>query len=156
MPRKPTGIGALGLAALVLLVGASSVLAVDAGVEYEEVTFRVTLEGAVDPTDTFAVRQSCVEERCVTEDVVILCAPPDPSYDWPTCHAGSYDYTVQIRAELTLEYALLRWTTGSTQDEPDVHLAGSWVVEPGSQTITLGYVYPGSATLPDTAMPSGD
>ena len=130
-------------------------LAVDAGTDYEAVTFRVTLEGKVDPGHTFAVRQACEEEQCVTEDFVVVCAPPDPSYDWPSCSARSFEYTVQVRAGLTLEFALLRWTTPSTQDQPDAHLAGSWVVQDGAQSISLGYVYPSLNTLPDTAMPHG-
>lgn len=43
----------------------------------EEVVFRVTLQGPVDPSHTFGVERHCAEEICVTEDIVIVCSPPD-------------------------------------------------------------------------------
>ena len=148
-------------AMLVAAVPATSV----AGEEYEEVVFRVTLEGPVNPTHTFAVRRGCQEETCVTEDIVIVCSPPNDNYDWPTCSATTYEFTSQIRAGLTVEYALLRWTTPDlrhTDDHPEEHLHGSWVVREGRQVISLGFVYPGPGTpaqptqpaLPDTALPA--
>lgn len=42
--------------------------------EYEEVVFRVTLDGPVDPTHTFAVQRECPEEICATEDIVLVCS----------------------------------------------------------------------------------
>jgi hypothetical protein len=131
---------------------------------YEEVVFRVTLQGPVDPSHTFGVERQCAEEICVTEDIVIVCSPPNETYDWPTCSATAYEFTSQIRAGLTVEYALLRWTTPDlhhTGDQPEERLHGSWVVQEGRQVISLGYVYPSAATpsqptggaaLPDTAI----
>lgn len=149
-------------AMLVAAVPATSVAG--EATEYEEVVFRVSLEGTVNPTHTFAVQRECQEEICVTEDVVIVCSPPNDNYDWPTCSATAYEFTSQIRAGLTVEYALVRWTTPDlrhTDDQPEEHLHGSWVVREGRQVISLGYAYPGgtpsqpsaSPALPDTAMP---
>jgi len=131
--------------------------------EYEEVVFRVTLEGPVDPSHTFAVRRACAEEICVTEDIFIVCSPPDANYDWQTCSATTYEFTSRIRSGLTVEYALLRWTRdlSHTNDQPEEHLHGSWVVREGRQVISLGYAYPSRTpsqptagpVLPDTALP---
>ncbi len=128
--------------------------------EYEEVVFRVTLEGPVDPSHTFAVRRSCAEEICVTEDIFIVCSPPDANYDWQTCSATTYEFTSRIRAGLTVEYALLQWSTtdlSHANDQPEEHLHGSLVVREGRQVISLGYVYPGGTpapAVPDTAVPA--
>lgn len=120
---------------------------------YEQVTFRVTLSGPVNPEHTFAVRQGCVEEICATEDIVIVCRPPsDVSGGLPPCSATNYEYSIHPRAGLTVEYALLRYTGPSGPDGFEVHLEGEWVVQPGTQTISLGYVYPGVSPLPDTAL----
>jgi len=55
---------------------------------------------------------------------------------------------------LTIEYALLRYTGLSGPDGFEAHLEGEWVVQPGTQTISLGYVYPSDgASMPDTALP---
>lgn len=132
-----------------------------AGDDYEEVVFRVTLEGPVNPSHTFAVERQCAEQICVTEDIVIVCSPPNAYYDYPVCSATTYEFTSTIRAGLTVEYALLRWTTPDLSQRPEEYLHGTWVVREGSQTISLGYVYPGAApsepssgpVLPDTALP---
>jgi hypothetical protein len=154
MARTARLVRSVGLASIVALAGTPA-LAVDGFEGYEAVTIRVTLEGPVDPMHTFAVRQACAEEQCVTEDFVILCAPPPNAFGWLACSADTYEYTVMVRAGLTFEYALLRWTAESTQDEPEEHLEGSLLVREGAQTISLGYVYPSAVTLPDTALPVG-
>lgn len=92
---------------------------------------------------------------------------PAPSPAWPMLgtHATTYEFTSEIRAGLTVNYALLRWTTPDlrhSDDQPEEHLHGSWVVREGRQVISLGYVYPGGTpsqpgagpVLPDTALPS--
>lgn len=133
--------------------------------EYEEVVFRVTLEGPVNPTHTLAVQRECPEEICVTEAIVLVCSPPHDSHGLPACSATTYEFTSEIRAGLTVDYALLRWTTPDlrhTSDQPEEHLHGSWVVHDGRQFIALGYAYPGGTpseptagpVLPDTALPS--
>lgn len=157
---------------LVLFIAAMLLAAIPATgaageAEYEEVVFRVTLEGPVDPSHTFAVRRSCAEEICVTEDIFMVCSRPDANYDWQMCSATTYEFTSGIRAGLTVEYALLRWTTphlGRTNDQPEKHLHGSWVVREGRQVISLGYAYPSGTpsqpaagpVLPDTALPLAD
>lgn len=130
-----------------------------AGEEYEEILFRVTLEGPVDPSHAFSIRRSCREEPCVTQDIIELCGPPSESTNVPTCSARTYELTSEIRAGLTIDYALLRTTP--TSDVPEEHLNGSIVVQEGRQVISLGYVYPDGSTrqpgaspvLPDTALP---
>lgn len=128
--------------------------------EYEEVVFRVTLEGPVNPMHTFAVQRECPEEICVTEAILLVCSPPDDSHRLPACSATTYEFTSTIRAGLTVEYALLRWSTtdlSHTDDQPEEHLHGSLVVREGRQVISLGYVYPGGTpapALPDTAVPA--
>lgn len=152
----------LVLGALVALpTTVSPVLAQD---DYEEVVFRVTLEGPVPPAHTFAVRRQCEEQTCVTEDIVIVCSPPVDFYDYETCTATTYEFTSMIAAGQTLQYSLLRWTTpdlSGTDDQPEEYLNGSWTVREGRQIISLGYNYPapgnrnaGVVALPDTSMPA--
>lgn len=127
--------------------------------EYEEVVFRVTLEGPIDPSHSFSIRHNCREQLCVTQDIVELCAPPSEYTNVPTCSATTYELTAEVRAGLTLDYALLQ--KHPTRDIPQEHLNGSIVVQEGRQVISLGYVWPGGTpsqpspgpVLPDTALP---
>lgn len=165
MPRpmiRRTFASLLVLGALVASpTGVSPLLAQDV---YEEVVFRVTLEGPVPPAHTFAVRRGCEEQTCVTEEIVIVCSPPHEFYDYEICAATTYEFTSMIAAGQTLQYSLLRWTTpdlSHTDDQPDEYLHGSWTVREGRQVISLGYDYPapgdgntGGDALPDTAMPA--
>jgi hypothetical protein len=125
--------------------------------ETEEVVFRVTLEGPVDPSHTFAVDRHCVEERCVVEDAEVICSPPElMTFGNGACSAGTYEFTIRVQAGLTVEYSLRRWTTpdlSRTADQPEEYLNGSWVVRDGRQVISLGFDYLGGA-LPDTALPA--
>ena len=121
------------------------------GGETGDVVFRVTLEGPVDPSHTFTVSRTCVEERCAIEDAEFVCSPPNVGTGG-TCASGTYEFTAQIEVGLTLEYALKRWTDPAGQPQEFLH--GSWVVHQGRQVISLGFDYSpgGDQPLPDTAM----
>jgi len=156
----PRCVGAL------LLAAAVSVPSVRAGTETSEVVFRLTLEGPVPPTHTFAIDCGTVdngaENPCFGGHTVwVLCTPPtDSPFDdaLEPCAPGTYEVVRPVEGQ-TVEYSLLRWTTtdlSHTDDQPEEHLAGSLTVREGQQVISLGYVYPGGEAppLPDTAMPA--
>ncbi len=135
-------------------VGVSPVVAQD---EYEEVVFRVTLEGPVPPTHTFAVYRECTGPSCVIDSATVLCSPPNEVYDYEPCTETSYEFTLMIEAGRTIEYHLIRSDLSSEAAEEYLH--ASWAVRDGRQVISLGYVYPspgndvaGGGLLPDTAM----
>ena len=137
-----------------------------AGSDRGEVVFRLTLEGPVPPTHTFAIEcgpTSGGENACFSvESIVVVCSPPDPTYDYEPCEARTYELVATPPVGQTIEYTLLRWTTpdlAHTEDQPEQHLAGTWTVHEGRQVISLGFVYPGGSgpsapMLPDTAMPA--
>jgi hypothetical protein len=134
-----------------------------AGSESGEVVFRLTLEGDVNPDDGFFV-----DVRCDGGDfchgvnsarTVYFCAAPIVA-DTVLCEAKTYDFTASIPPQ-SMTYTLYRVPdVADPGHEPVAVLSGAWQVHGGSQTISLGYVYPGrdsagSPTLPDTAMPIG-
>ncbi len=138
-------------------VGVSPVVAQD---DDEEVVFRVTLEGPVSPTHTFAVHRECTGPSCVIDSATVLCSPPDEVYDYEPCTETNHEFTLMIEAGRTIEYHLIRWTTADLSSEAaEEYLHASWTVRDGRQVISLGYVYPspandvaGGGLLPDTAM----
>lgn len=140
------------LGSLAASLSVSPVLALD----WEEVVFRVTIEGPVPAAHTFGVKRQC-ESTCVTDSIVILCSPPSehrqPNVE--TCAARTYESITLVAAGQTLSYALVRWTTPDlthTATQPQEYLHGTWVVQPGRQVLSLGYAYPVAGGLPNTAM----
>lgn len=136
-----------------------------AGSEHGEVVFRLTLEGPVPATHSFAISCGSIdpgaEFPCFGETISIACISPEnasPFHASDACTARTYEVIGQVPAGQTIEYALLHWTTSDlshTAEQPEVHLAGSWQVHEGRQLISLGYVYPGGTdarVLSDTAM----
>ena len=132
-----------------------------AGSETGEVIFRLTLEGPVPPTHTFAIEcgpSSGGENPCFSvESILIVCSPPTETYNYEPCKAATYEVLSTPPVGQEIDYLLLRWTTpdlAHTNDQPEERLAGSWTVRDGRQVISLGFVYPGvgSPTLPDTAI----
>jgi hypothetical protein len=152
-----------------LLVAATvCVPSVQAGTEPSEVVFRLTLEGPVPRTHTFAILCGTIEPEAQNpcfgpETIWVVCTPPTASpFDdaLEPCAAGTYEVVVSgAGAGQTVEYSMLRWTTADlshTDEMPEEHLAGSLTVRQGRQVVSLGFVYPGgeAPTLPDTAMPA--
>ena len=132
-----------------------------AGTESSEVTFRLTLQGPVNPEDGFLIDVRCDGgDFCNGVDAerfVYICAPP-VIVDTVLCEADSFEFMVGIPPQL-IEYHLYRVTD---LDQPEKHptevMSGPVPVHEGPQVISLGYVYPGGSpapALPDTAMPGG-
>jgi hypothetical protein len=155
--------------AIVVLASLSTGSPAVAGSSTGEVVIRVTLEGSVPPTHSFAVRCGAVdpgrELPCFgPEDIVTLCTQPTAGNPFDDrlapCAATTYEVVRRLDAGQTLEYALLRWTTPDlawADGQPEEHLRGSWRVTAGRQVISLGFVYPDDAEpagLPDTAIPA--
>ena len=58
-----------------------------------EVVFRVTLEGPVDPGDTFGVRREYVDGCCVVDPIEMVCGNANPSTpQLPLCSARTYEF----------------------------------------------------------------
>jgi hypothetical protein len=157
-------IGAM-LAAL-LLAPLMAIPSAIAGTEDAEVVFRVTLEGPVPASHTFAIQcgpDAGGENLCFSvEDIVVVCSPPDDTYNYDVCEPKTYEVVTSAAVGQRINYELLQWTTPNlahTEDQPEEHLPGSWTVQKGRQVISLGFIYPGgepaAPALPDTAMRSG-
>jgi hypothetical protein len=143
------------------MVLTSSAVPALGGTESGEVTFRLTLEGAVQSDDGFYIDVRCdggdfcngIDKPryvyfCATRTVAdaAICARED----------RTFAFTVAIPTQ-RIEYTLYR--------VPDVEaptpelaatavLSGSLGVHTGANTISLGYVYSHAApALPDTALP---
>ena len=123
-----------------------------------EVVFRVTLEGPVDPGNTFGVRREYADGCCVVDPIEMVCGIPNPSTPLlPLCSTRTYEFVWEAEVGATIEYELVRWSTADlSSDAAEYYLAGDWTVHEGRQVISLGYVYPGGAptapALPDTAL----
>jgi len=134
-----------------------------AGTHSGEVTFRLTLEGDVNPADGFFLDVRCDGgDFCHGMDeqrTVYLCAD-EVIVDTVRCEAKSFEFTVEIPTQ-AIEYYLYQAPNVAASEERVLVLSGSWDVRGGSQLISLGYVYPGGTAptpapiLPDTAMPVG-
>jgi hypothetical protein len=139
----------------------SSVVPALGGTDSGEVTFRLTLEGAVQSDDGFYIDVRCDGgDFCNGTDrprYVFFCATATIA-DAAICvrEDRTFEFTVAIPAQ-RIEYTLYR--------VPDVNastslvagaavLSGSPEVHAGANTISLGYVYSDAAqALPDTALP---
>jgi len=147
----------LGPLATVLILFGLLAAPVVAQEDEGRVTFRVTLEGPVDPTHSFAVQR---EYSNAINSAQMVCGIPSPSEpQLPLCSATTYEFSVGVPAGETIEYELVRWPTSDlSSDAAERYLRGEWEVQGGRiRTISLGYVYPdengaGDNTLPDTAM----
>ena len=144
----------------VLVVPVIVVSSARAGSETGEVVFRITLEGAVPATHTFALECGATSNPCFgPEGIWVVCSPPNAIYDYDVCGATTYEVVRQIPIE-RIDYARLRWTTpdlAHTDDQPEEHLPGSWTVHAGRQVISLTFDYSATSVtpvLPDTAMSS--
>jgi hypothetical protein len=134
-----------------------------AGSESGEVVFRLTLDGDVNPDDGFLIDVRCDGgEFCNGVNnarTLYFCAAPI-LVDTVLCEAKTYEFTVAIPPQ-AMTYTLYRVpNVADPGHEPIPLLSGAWQVHGGSQTISLGYVYPagdgeGSPLLPNTAMPIG-
>ena len=127
-----------------------------AGTDSAEVTFRLTLEGPVNPDHEFYIDVRCDGgDFCNGVDTartVVICAAPIV-VDTVLCEVDTFEFTVGIPPQL-IEYHLYR-VTDLEVPEPVAVLAGTVPIHEGRQVISLGYVYPGGTSapaLPDTAM----
>ncbi len=145
-----------------LVVPIAGVAPASAEPERGYVVVRLTLEGPVPPTHTFAIRCVAIDEPqnpCFSpESIVIACSPPHITYDYKPCRATTYEFLAGPFVGQTIEYEVLRWTTPDhSGDASEVHLPGSLTVHGGRQVISLTFDYslaPAAPVLPDTAMPS--
>lgn len=121
-----------------------------------EVTFRLTLEGPVEPDDGFFIDVRCDGgEFCRGLDeqrTVYFCAHP-VIVDTTVCEAKSFEFTVAIPPQ-RIEYHLNRVpNVDAPQHQATIVLSGSWQVHGGHQVISLGYVYPDGTSAPPPALP---
>lgn len=140
----------LAVVAALVVAGTSatpSLGGVDDDGGFGTVAFQLTLEGAVEPVDSFAMTRDAL----APDDIQILCSGHLEAY--PVCEATTYESSVTLPVGTVVQYSVLRWTTGDITTGGQVYLRGSVTVTSAAQVISLGYVYD-HAGLPDTAVPA--
>lgn len=164
MHRSPRRlrIALFGLLALLVLPSSGALAGEE---DTGQVTFRLTLQGEVEPDDGFVIDVRCDGgDFCNGADeerFVYFCAHPIV-VDTVRCEADEpIEFTVSIPPQ-QIEWYLYR-NPNVLEPEPESRLilSGTTQVREGTQTIALGYRYPGAPApaptpapaLPDTAMP---